>query len=86
MCCHAVGRDISSETRQRMHGCDSVATLAIFITLGIVTCVGQRYNGNSQLRFHGNRAYKPQCYVIRKLPSLFFCGWNEIGITDKQSS
>jgi hypothetical protein len=82
---HTVGRDISSETIHRMHGCDSMATLAIFTTLGIATCVGQRYNGNSQLRFHGNSAYTPHVTLyVHCLPC--FCGRNEIGITAKQSS
>jgi hypothetical protein len=69
---HIVSSDISSETIQRTRGCVSMATLAIFITLGTATCVGQRYNGNSQLRFHGNSAdaNASQRYVISTFPSL----------------
>ena len=69
---HNVGSDICSTTIHRTHGCASMATLVISVTLLTATHVLQQYKGNEFLRFHDNNGYAkaPQCCVKCTLSTL----------------
>jgi uncharacterized membrane protein len=50
---HSARIDTSNAKTQSSHGCPSMASLSVFVTLLTATSVHQKYKGNALLRFCG---------------------------------